>query len=178
MMRSTIYFALASVLVMAGEANPSALSPSHDLSTPPESLAVARSDRQSRRRRKGEIHPFQSMTPATPGPIAPPATPGPIAPATPGPINPSPGPTTNPSPGPTTNPSPGPTTNPTPSAPPPTDECDSKLFQQYNETGFKVASKNEAFTFITKIKTAFKAIKKSYRAAKTNLRKLGREAKE
>ena len=92
--------------------------------------------------------------------------------------NPTPGPTTNPSPGPTTNPSPGPTTNPTSSAPSPTDECDSKLFQQYNETGFKVASKNEAFTFITKIKTAFKAIKKSYRAAKTNLRKLGREAKE
>ena len=59
-----------------------------------------------------------------------------------------------------------------------TDDCDSKLLQQYTETGFTVASKNEAFKSITKIKKAFKAIKERYRAAKTNLRKLGREAKE
>jgi ankyrin repeat protein len=70
---------------------------------------------------------------------------------------------------------PGPTTNPTQAA---SDNCDSKIFQRYAETSFMVKTKDEAKKLIAKVKKAFKAIKESYRAAKFNLRQLGREAKE
>jgi ankyrin repeat protein len=88
---------------------------------------------------------------------------------------PTPGPTSEPTPGPTSEPTPGPTTNPTQAA---SDNCDSKIFQSYAETSFMVKTKDEAKKLIAKVKKAFKTIKESYRAAKFNLRQLGREAKE
>jgi hypothetical protein len=60
----------------------------------------------------------------------------------------------------------------------PTDNCASKLFLRYAETSFMVKTKDKAKKLIAEVKKAFKAIKESYRAAKFNLRQLGREAKE
>jgi hypothetical protein len=65
--------------------------------------------------------------------------------------------------------------NPTQAA---SDNCYSKLFPRYAETSFTVKTKDEAKELIAAVKKAFKTIKESYRSAKVNLRKLGREANE
>jgi len=56
--------------------------------------------------------------------------------------------------------------------------CGSTLFDNYADADFTVASKTEARSMLASVKSKFKAIKVEYRAAKQNLRKLGREAKD